>query len=376
MSKTEILQNSKYEVEMDRFRDYKRKAEIIVRKMSWYSFPLWEVPWFFVDMLRFIVPVLAIYAIRGSAMTLADIVLVLGMVWVIDEVVQTITGTYRNTIESFNDVEKLWMTFDKAPCIRGYDDGKTFHFHEGDISLQNVYFDYGKWEVLHDFSLTIEGGKKTAFVGVSGSGKSTLIKLVAGYIHPQRGEVMIVGQALPNETNSDYVSLNSYYKHIGYLTQEPNVFDGTIYENLTYALDYEPTKEAVDSAIEWAQCQYIYEFPDGVQTEIGEKGIKLSGGQRQRLAIAKVMLKNPQIILLDEPTSALDSFSEEEVTKAFNNLFQWRTVIVIAHRLQTVKKADRIIVLDHGKIVEEGNHESLVKSGGVYAKMLELQSGF
>ncbi|MBP6911482.1 ATP-binding cassette domain-containing protein [Patescibacteria group bacterium] len=104
--------------------------------------------------------------------------------------------------------------------------------------------------MLHDFSLTIEGGKKTAFVGVSGSGKSTLIKLVAGYIHPQRGEVMIVGQALPNETNSDYVSLNSYYKHIGYLTQEPNVFDGTIYENLTYALDYEPTKEAVDSAIE------------------------------------------------------------------------------------------------------------------------------
>lgn len=376
MSKTEILQNAKYDMEMSRFRDYKKKGEDIVRKMSSYGFRLWEVPWFFVDLLRFVIPLLAIYVIRGSAMTLPDIVLLLGMVWVIDGVVQAITGTYRNTIESFNDVERLWMTFDRAPRIRGYDDGKVFHFQGGDISLKHLHFNYGKWEVIRDFSLTIEGGKKTAFVWVSGSGKSTLIKLIAGYIHPQQGEVVVAGQALPNETNTDYVSLNSYYKHIGYLTQEPNVFDGSIYENLTYALDHEPTAEQLEAAIQGAQCQYIYEFPEGVQTEIGEKGIKLSGGQRQRLAIAKVMLKNPQIILLDEPTSALDSFSEEEVTKAFNNLFEGRTVIVIAHRLQTVKKADRIIVLDHGKIVEEGNHESLVKSGGVYAKMLELQSGF
>lgn len=222
-------------------------------------------------------------------------------------------------------------------------------------------YDYGKGEVLTNFSLEIEGGKKTALVGVSGSGKSTLIKLMAGYIHPIQGEVIIDGQPLPNSDNEEYVSLKSYYRHIGYLTQEPNVFDGTIYENLTYALDYEPNAEELEQAIQGAQCQFIYEFPDGVQTEIGEKGIKLSGGQRQRIAIAKVMLKNPKIILLDEPTSSLDSFSEEEVTKAFNNLFEKRTVIVIAHRLQTVKKADRIIVLDHGKIVEEGNHDSLVQ---------------
>lgn len=273
-------------------------------------------------------------------------------------------------------IEKLWSTFGDIWPIRGYTSGEMLSLREWSIAFKKVSYSYGKGEVLKNFSLELEWWKKTALVGVSGSGKSTLIKLIAGYIHPKSGEVLIDGQPLPNETNEDHVSLKSYYKHIGYLTQEPNVFDGSIYDNLTYALDYQPTQEELDTAIQWAQCQFIYDFPEGVQTEIGEKGIKLSGGQRQRLAIAKVMLKNPQIILLDEPTSALDSFSEEEVTKAFNNLFEWRTVIVIAHRLQTVKNADRIIVLDQGKIVEEGNHNSLVEKGGVYAKMLELQSWF
>ncbi len=204
-----------------------------------------------------------------------------------------------------------------------------------------------------------------------------MIKLIAGYIHPQFGSISVDKQELPNGQNDDFVSLQSYYQHIGYLTQEPNVFDGTIYDNLTYALDDNVIDDdVINQIIESSQCQFIYDFPEGLQTHIGEKGIKLSGWQRQRLAIAKIMLKNPQIILLDEPTSALDSFSEEEVTKALHNLFVWKTVIVIAHRLQTVKQADEIIVLESGKIVERWNHNELVKHAWQYAKMLELQSGF
>lgn len=172
------------------------------------------------------------------------------------------------------------------------------------------------------------------------------------------------------------VQLRDYYGHIGYLTQDPSVFDGTILENLTYGARSEVSNMDLRKAIELAQCEFIYDFHDGLATEIGEKGVRLSGGQRQRLAIAKIFIKNPEIIILDEPTSALDSFSEEKINTAFHNLFQGRTVIVIAHRLQTVKEADDIIVLEHGEIVERGNHASLIEKNGVYNKMLELQSGF
>jgi len=129
-------------------------------------------------------------------------------------------------------------------------------------------------------------------------------------------------------------------------------------------------------AIKYAKCEFVYDFADGLDTEIGERWIMLSGGQRQRLAIAKIFIKDPEIIILDEPTSALDSFSEEWITEAMHNLFDGRTVIIIAHRLQTVKQADDIILLDQGKVVERGTHDELVKKCGQYAKMLELQSWF
>jgi ABC-type multidrug transport system fused ATPase/permease subunit len=157
------------------------------------------------------------------------------------------------------------------------------------------------------------------------------------------------------------IRLDSYYPHIGYLTQEPSVFDGTIRENLLYSARNNPSKKKIDEAIDLAECQFIYELEHGLDTEIGERGIRLSGGQKQRLAIAKIFLKDPEIILLDEPTAALDSYSEEKVAKAFEHLFVGRTVIVIAHRLQTVKSADDIIVLEKGKIIERGTHKELLK---------------
>jgi len=139
--------------------------------------------------------------------------------------------------------------------------------------------------------------------------------------------------------------LQSYYGHIGYLTQDPLVFDGTIRENLLYALTTVPSDTHIQKILQAAKCAFIFDLPHTLDTEIGERGIRLSGGQRQRLAIAKIMLKNPEIIILDEPTSALDSFAEQEVSEAMNNLFTNRTVIIIAHRLQTVKHADDIILL-------------------------------
>ncbi|AKH32528.1 Multidrug resistance ABC transporter ATP-binding/permease protein BmrA [candidate division SR1 bacterium Aalborg_AAW-1] len=304
----------------------------------------------------------------------------LAMVWMLSNQINGSVQDLNDYITDFYSrityVEKLRETFDDAPLIQGYDTGKEFIYKRGDIVLDTVTYDYGKGEVLKDFSLSIQGGKKTALVGISGSGKSTLMKLIAGYIHPQFGTISVDKQELPNGQNTHFISLKSYYQHIGYLTQEPSVFDGSIYDNLLYALNYEPNDKKIQQVLSDAQCQFVLDFPDGLGSQIGEKGIRLSGGQRQRLAIAKIMLKNPNIILLDEPTSALDSFSEEEVTKAFDNLAKGKTVIIIAHRLQTVKQADTILVLDQGKIIEQGNHIELVKKKGSYAKMLELQSGF
>jgi ABC-type multidrug transport system fused ATPase/permease subunit len=160
------------------------------------------------------------------------------------------------------------------------------------------------------------------------------------------------------------------------LTQDPLVFDATIRENLLLGLPKNTSESQLVQALRLAQCEFVLEFSNGIDTEIGERGVRLSGGQKQRLAIAKIFLKNPEIILLDEPTSALDSFSEEQVSIALHKLFEGRTVIIIAHRLQTVKQADDIIYIENGEIQEQGNHQSLVEKNGYYARMLELQSGF
>jgi ABC-type multidrug transport system fused ATPase/permease subunit len=276
-------------------------------------------------------------------------------------------------MDSFPDIKKLWDFLDNTPDIVGYNTGDLFIHKRGDIKLTNTSFSYNenRHSVLQNLSITIAGGAKVAFVGKSGSGKTTIAKLIAGYMRPTSGDIIIDGQ------NLSEVSLRSYYACIGYLTQEPMVFDGTIRENLLYAVkDSNISEQVISEALEKAQCDFVLKAEKGLDTQIGEKGVRLSGGEKQRLAIAKLLLKNPEIVILDEPTSALDSFSEDAVTKAMNELFVGRTVIIIAHRLQTVKSADRIIVLDAGKIVEEGTHTELVQSGGTYARMLEMQSGF
>lgn len=293
-------------------------------------------------------------------------------------------------------LQRLRDVFDTAPTMQGYTQWKEFSYKKGDIDLVDVSFSYDEKKVFDRFSLSLQGGKKTAFVGISGSGKTTLLKLLAGYIKPDEGKIMVDGQPLANpqplyqgihvlpdkggarraEGLHTTISLQSYYHHIWYLTQDPSVFDGTIRENLIYALNGKPSEEQVKLAIAHAQCSFVYDFPDWVQTYIGERWVRLSGGQKQRLAIAKLFLKNPSIILLDEPTSALDSFSEEEVRKAFDALFIHRTVVIVAHRLQTVKTADDIVVIDAGKIKERWTHQELLRKGGYYKKMLDLQSGF
>ncbi len=302
------------------------------------------------------------------------------MVLVFESFLFDSTEFYKNFTKEFVDIEKLWSTFENAPRLKWYDTWKTFSPKSENIEIKNISYGYNETNVFEDFSLTIEKWKKTALVGASGGGKTTLMKLIAGYLHPDVGYISIMGNPL------DETALKTYYPHIGYLTQDPGVFDATIRENLVSAIT-ERWNEAktwtsgdadaqLIAALKLAQCDFVFELKKWLDTEIWERWVRLSGGQKQRLAIAKIFLKNPEIILLDEPTSALDSFSEEKISEALNTLFEGRTVIIVAHRLQTVKKADDIIVIEWGKVVERGTHDSLSDSNGIYAKMLELQSGF
>jgi ABC-type multidrug transport system fused ATPase/permease subunit len=274
-------------------------------------------------------------------------------------------------VKDFAEVENLWDFFDNTPQIQWYEEWKTFIYKNGDIHIQNISYSYeNSSPVFQNFSLDIPGSKITALVWPSGGGKSTLVKLISGYIRQDSGDIIVDTQNLRD------TSLKSYYADVWYLTQEPSVFDGTVEENLLYAVTQKPSENQIKKIIKLAHCDFIYDLPEGLQTEIGERGIKLSGGQKQRLAIAKIFLKDPKIIILDEPTSALDSLSEQKITEAMHNLFEGRTVIIIAHRLQTVKHADDIIVIESGSIIERGTHASLVRKKWYYKEMLDLQSGF
>ncbi|MDD2486853.1 MAG: ABC transporter ATP-binding protein [Candidatus Gracilibacteria bacterium] len=371
MSKFEILQSNKINKEIGNLNGKINEALEINKKQHVYEHITYNTGNVTTNITRGLLLFFVGTRILEGTANFSDLVLVITVVGYFEKSINDVTSIYKKIIKNFSDITKLWEFIDESPKMKNIDEGKHFEYTYGSIRLERISFSYDdKTQIIDDFSLDIKQGTKTAFVGESGGGKTTLLKLIAGYISPSGGEILIDDQKLSE------IKLMDYYMQIGYLSQDPSVFDGTIYENLTYALNYEPTDKEIEDVIRNSKCDFIFEFEKLLETEIGERGIRLSGGQKQRLAIAKIMLKNPNIILLDEPTSALDSISEQAVSEALHNLFRGRTVIVIAHRLQTVKEADDIIVIKQGKIIERGNHEILSKLDGEYRKMLDLQTSF
>lgn len=391
MSKFEIMQQDKAHKEVikldrnrDEFYELTKKRSLHI---EWnYLIPNILIFWLYIALFLIIGD-----GIFDGTYTFADLVLFTSTLGLLDWTLDTLSTAIKDFFQDYSQVEQLRETFDNTPQT-DYNNGLPFNYTQWDIHLNDITFYYGETAVFEKFSLTLQWWTKTAFVWESGWGKTTLIKLLAWYLRPDSGEIVIDGQKLSE------IKLTDYYRHIGYLTQDPSVFDGTIWENLVYGIpeDFDQKmsenkkkssqSSAISSVISLAKCEFIYEFEHWLQTEIGERWVRLSWGQKQRLAIAKIMLKNPDIILLDEPTSALDSFNEELVSEALTNLFKWKTVIVVAHRLQTVKNADRILYIEQipptplsqggARIVEDGTHTSLIKKNGKYKKMLDLQSGF
>ena len=371
MSKFEILQSNKMDYEIDSLNKNTYERYLSEKKRSLVTEFIFKTPEFWWFLIRFLIFMIIWYWIFWGTFSYSELVMFSWALSLIDGVISNFVNFYFNFTSKFNQLDKLWETLDDLTVKQNFNtDLKPFNFKEWNINIKNVDFIYYKTKVFDNFSVKIQWWKTSAFVWESGWWKTTLIKLIASYIIPNKWSVSVDNQDINN------VNKIEYYKHIWYLPQEPSVFDGTIYENLVYALNYEPSEKQLNDVIKLSKCEFIWDFKDWLNAEIWERGILLSGWQKQRLAIAKIMLKNPDIVLLDEPTAALDSINEEQISIALNNLFKNKTVVVIAHRLQTVKNADKIFFLEKWKIIEEWSHKELIKLNWKYKKMLDLQSWF
>lgn len=241
----------------------------------------------------------------------------------------------------------------------------------GEIRFENVSFTYPSrpdQQVLKDFSLVLEPGQTVALVGASGSGKSTIASLLERFYEPTGGRITIDGHDIsslsPNWLRGDL---------IGFIEQQPVLFGTSIYENIRYGRPNATKAEVLEAAKLSQSHQFVSQLPEGYRTSVGERGIQLSGGQRQRIAIARALLKQPTVLILDEATSALDASSEAIVQKALDAALLDRTTLVIAHRLSTIRNADVIVVLEKGRIVEMGNHDTLLKQKGHYFELVRQQ---
>ncbi len=231
-----------------------------------------------------------------------------------------------------------------------------------------AYADEAEEPVLKGVDLEIPARSQTAIVGRSGAGKSTLVDLIPRLRDVTDGRILVDGRPIQD------LDLRSLRRSVGFMTQDAVLFDDTIHNNLIYGLDREPSAEEMEQALAAGYCsQFVRDLANGLETRIGDRGTRLSGGQRQRLSLARVFLQDPDILILDEPTSALDSESEKYIQKALESMRHRKTLIVIAHRLSTVQRSDQIVVLDHGLIVEQGTHSELLRAGGAYHRLFDLQ---
>jgi ATP-binding cassette subfamily B protein len=257
----------------------------------------------------------------------------------------------------------------REPTVSDSASGTDLTVSEGAVAFEGVDFAYGDDAVLHDIDVAVEGGTTVGVVGPTGAGKSTLLKLLPRLYDVDEGAVSIDGQDVRE------VSLESLRSAIGYVSQEPFLFYGTVAENIRYGT-FDATEAEVEAAAGRAQArEFIRNLPDGFDTLVGERGVKLSGGQRQRLAIARTMLKDPDLLILDEATSAVDTETEALIQASLREFAADRTTFVIAHRLSTIRNAGRILVLDDGRIVEDGTHTELLRADELYANLWRVQVG-
>lgn len=311
---------------------------------------------------------MAAYGVAEGNMTIGDFVLINAFTMQIFMPLNFLGFVYREIRGSLTNIENLFELMGKAPQIADQKDASLLVVEKGEIHFDNVSFHYRPDRpILRGLSFTIKPGQKVAVVGESGAGKSTLVKLLFRFYDVTQGAIKI------DEQNIAQVSQASLRKNIGIVPQDTVLFNDSIFENVRYGRP-DATNEEVEQAINLAHLRsFISSLPDGADTQVGERGLKLSGGEKQRVAIARTILKRPPILVFDEATSSLDSQSEQAILGALKEIAQGHTSLVIAHRLSTIVDADIIVVMQRGRIIEQGDHQTLLSLEGEYKKLWDTQ---
>ncbi|CAD6364204.1 Putative multidrug export ATP-binding/permease protein [Shewanella hafniensis] len=326
-------------------------------------------------LLAFSIAAVSIALWTDSAITVGAIAIAVSLALRLNGMSQWIMWEISSLFENIGTVTDGMNTLSKTTIIQDEPNAKALVVNHGKIDFNQVCFHYGEQTgVIEDLNLNIKAGEKVGLVGRSGAGKSTLVNLLMRFYDVEKGQINIDDQDIKT------VKQDSLRSQIGMVTQDTSLLHRTIRENILYG-NPSASKEQLDRAIKQAQAyDFIQGLSDpngnhGLDAQVGERGVKLSGGQRQRIAIARVLLKNAPILLLDEATSALDSEVEAAIQESLYELMQGKTVIAIAHRLSTIAAMDRLIVLDQGRVVEQGTHHELIAAGGIYAQLWAHQTG-
>ncbi len=318
---------------------------------------------FFEGFMYIVVVVAGALFMLGGAISAPDFVAYLLYVTTLFATIRKIVEFAEQFQRGMTGIERFFEIMDTEPEIKDAQDAKPFENVKGEIEFNNVTFSYSEdnEDVLQNVSFKIKAGENVALVGPSGGGKTTICSLIPRFYEADSGEIRIDGTDIRSAT------LKSLRSSVGVVQQDVYLFSGSVYDNIEYGCPGATKEQIIEAAKLSGAHEFIMELPEGYDTYVGERGVKLSGGQKQRISIARVFLKNPPILLLDEATSALDNESEYLVQKSLQKLSLGRTTITVAHRLTTIKNADRIFVITKEGIAEEGTHEELLKKGGIYS---------
>lgn len=360
---------AKEEEEQQRFREaYKPWYKVYVDFST--SFRWIEGSLAIIGTFGFVLSVLyGIIFIQNNTLTIGEFVASMTFVFGVITKTRDIVYKIRQILKVYIDLGQYFENMDLEPHIKDISNPKQLKNIKGRIDYIDLNFSYSKSDdLINNLNLTINEQETVAFVGYSGGGKTTLTKLLMRFYDPSSGYIKIDNIDIKN------LSKRNLRKQIGLVPQDPILFNDTIAFNIAYSKPNSSMQEIKDAAKKANLSGFVDSLPKKYDTVVGERGIKLSGGQKQRLAIARVMLENPPIIIFDEATSQLDSENESMIHKAFENLTKNKTTIIIAHRLSTVKNADKIVVMNNGEIAESGTHTELIQKGGIYSQLWKLQT--